>query len=251
MWMCDRCQEINESDAPACAKCGLVRKAEVEDAASGVETAKPESAAVTSWLGAVGMWLAGGARGFAADARIWASGRVWIVRAALLAYLAYAGFRHMVDPDATDWFAGLTLGVHEAGHVLTRWAPFAFYVAAGSIAQVAAPIALALSFVKQRDYFAIAVAGCWLSFSLFGLSQYIGDARAMVLPLVTVGGGDALHDWNYLLGQWNMLPMDTAIAGCVRAAAIAALFASVAWGAWICAVMFATRRSSAMQLTQV
>jgi hypothetical protein len=48
--------------------------------------------------------------------------------------------------------------VHEAGHVL--FSPFGelLEVAGGSITQVAAPILVALLFLRQREYFGIAVA---------------------------------------------------------------------------------------------
>jgi hypothetical protein len=232
MWMCDRCQEINETELGVCPMCGHPQKELLEQSAREAElnqTAAEESAPI-----GLRQRLIAGANSMIVDAREWTQGRMLAPRAILLIVLAVQGYFHLIDPGAGDIFSGLTLGVHEMGHVLTRWAPFTIYIAAGSIAQVLGPIYLAYGFLRQRDYFALSVAGFWLSFSLFGLAQYIGDARAMVLQLVTVGPGDPIHDWHYLLGQWGILPLDTTISQFVTAIAIGILFASLAWGGWIC-----------------
>ena len=100
-------------------------------------------------------WLAGRWR----DAAAWAEGRAWPPRAFLLVVLAYFGWRHFTDPEYGSLFAGLTLGVHELGHLV--FSPFGEWLATagGSLMQVAAPVALAYGFLRQRDYYAIAVAG--------------------------------------------------------------------------------------------
>jgi len=178
------------------------------------------------------------------DARAWAAGRLWRPRALLLLYLAYAGCRHLTDADYASIFSGITLAIHELGHVL--FGPLGEWlgVAGGSITQLAAPAAVALILLKQRDYFGVAVGGAWLSMSLSNLAVYVADARAEELPLVSLGGGDVVHDWNYLLGSVHLLPHDTEIAGLVRAAAFVALALSVWLGAWLCTVM-ARRRPEA------
>ncbi len=177
------------------------------------------------------------------DAAAWATGRSWWPRALVLAYLAYAGYRHLTDSEYGSLFSGITLAIHELGHVL--FGPFGEWlgVAGGSITQLGAPIAVALIFLRQRDYFGVAVGGAWLSMSLSNLAVYVADARAEELPLVSLGGGDVVHDWNYLLGSVRLLPHDTEIAGLVRVAAFAALAGSVWLGAWLCAVM-ARRRGA-------
>lgn len=162
---------------------------------------------------------------------------MWWPRALVLAYLAYAGGRHYADPDYGSIFSGITLAIHELGHVI--FGPFGEWigVAGGSIAQLAAPAAVALVMLRQRDYFGVAVGGAWLSMSLSNLAVYVADARAEALPLYSLGGGDPVHDWNYLLGSLHLLPQDTAIAGAVHFAALILLLASVLLGAWLCGVM--------------
>jgi len=171
------------------------------------------------------------------DAVAWATGRSWMPRALLLAYLAYAGYRHLTDPDYASIFSGITLAVHELGHLLLGFFGEWITVAGGSITQVAAPLAVALILYRQRDYFGVAVGSAWLSMSLSNLAVYVADARAEELPLVSLGGGDVVHDWNYLLGSVHLLPHDAQIAGLVRVAAFVLLAASLWLGAWLCVVM--------------
>jgi len=160
-------------------------------------------------------------------------------------YLAYAGCRHLADPEYASIFSGITLAIHELGHVL--FGPLGEWlgVAGGSITQVAAPIAVALLLYRQRDYFGVAVGGAWLAMSLSNMAVYVADARAEELPLVSLGGGDVIHDWNYLLGSVHLLSHDGEIAGLVRAAAFVSLASSVWLGAWLCAVMARRKRETA------
>ena len=175
------------------------------------------------------------------DARAWATGRLWWPRALLLLYLVYAGYRHYSDADYASIFSGITLAIHELGHVLFGFLGEWIGVAGGSIAQLAAPVAVALILLRQRDYFGVAVGGAWLSMSLSNLAVYAADARAEELPLVSLGGGDVVHDWNYLLGSVHLLAHDADIAGLVRFAALATLVLATALGTWLCAVMARSR----------
>ncbi len=178
------------------------------------------------------------------DAAAWAAGRMWWPRALLLVYLAYAGYRHLTDAEYTSVFSGITLAIHELGHVLFGWLGEWLAVAGGSITQLAAPLAVQLILLRQRDYFGVAVGGAWLAMSMANLAVYVGDAEAEALPLVSLGGGDVVHDWNYLLSSVHLLAYDAQIAGMIRAAAFVVLVASCWLGAWLCAVM-ARRRAAA------
>jgi hypothetical protein len=170
---------------------------------------------------------------------------MWAPRALLLAYLAYAGWRHLTDSEYGSIFSGITLAVHELGHVLFGFLGEWLSVAGGSITQLAAPLAVALILFRQRDYFGVAVGGAWLSMSLSNLAVYVADARAEELPLVSLGGGDVVHDWNYLLGSVHLLPHDAQIAGMAHFAAGVLLVASLWLGAWLCVVMARRRPAPA------
>jgi hypothetical protein len=158
------------------------------------------------------------------------------LRALLLAYLAYISFESLIDPEYWTIFSGITLGVHEAGHVMFSVFGELMEVAGGSITQLAAPLAVALLFLGQREYFGISVALAWLSMSLANLAIYIGDARAQELPLVGLSG-DPMHDWHYLLGRFGMLGDDVALARLTSFLAAITLIAAVALGAWLCVAM--------------
>lgn len=181
-----------------------------------------------------------------ADAAAWAGeGRTWPLRAALLAVLAWLGWRHLTDPDYGSIFSGITLGVHELGHLVLSPLGHWLGTAGGSLMQVLAPVAVAYGFLRQRDYFAIAVAGAWESMSLSTLAVYVADARAQALPLVSPFSGDPEHDWNYLLASVGMLAWDTRLAALVRLLAFLVLAGSVGGGAWLCVRMARSRPAAA------
>jgi len=177
---------------------------------------------------------------FFVEAGEWAAGRSWIWRAILLLYLGWVGIRHLADPLSNSLFGGLTLGIHELGHLILR--PLGNWpgIAGGSLAQIAAPIAAGAIFYRQRDYFGIAVAGAWLAFSLWGLATYIGDARAQELPLLALGP-DPIHDWNWMLGKLGLLGWDKGLAFLTRATAFVDWLASMAFGGWLVWSMRAKR----------
>lgn len=179
-------------------------------------------------------------RDFKDDAADWAQGRWWLPRLFLLLYLAYAAFQHFRDPEfSTFLFGGVTFGIHELGHVI--FSPLGEFlgIAGGSLAQVLAPILAGVTFLywqrdgePQRDYFALAVAGFWLSFSLHNLALYVGDARRQLLPLLGLSS-DPIHDWAYLLGRLGLLSYDLRLAGLIRLAAILISLAALLFAAWL------------------
>jgi hypothetical protein len=166
------------------------------------------------------------------EARAWARGRMWIPRALLLAYLVYAFVRFLREPDSGTIFSGITLAFHEMGHLLFAWAPHFVTSFMGSGMQVLIPIVVMVLFRRQGDYFGVAVGGFWLSFSLFELARYVGDARSMDLPLVGFTS-DPEHDWHYLLGAMHMLPADHFFAFLIRVAAFAIGAASITFAVWL------------------
>jgi hypothetical protein len=155
---------------------------------------------------------------FLEDARDWARGRMWLPRAALLAYLVYAEMRFLRDPLSSTIFSGITLAFHEMGHLIFAFAGHFIGSLMGSGFQVLIPIVVVIVFLRQGDYFGMAVGGFWLSFAMFELATYIGDARAMELPLVGFSS-DPEHDWNYLLSATGLLRFDGFLAFLTRAAA--------------------------------
>lgn len=175
------------------------------------------------------------------DAAEWAEDRWWLPRLPLLAYLAYVGWRHLREPEeySSLLFGGVTFGVHELGHVIFSPLGELLGIAGGSLAQVLAPIAAGLVFLfwqrdgePQRDYFGVAVAGCWLAFSLWNLATYVGDAKHQDLPLLGLSS-DPIHDWAYLLGRFGLVDQGRQFAGLIRLAAFAAWTLSLLFGGWL------------------
>jgi hypothetical protein len=178
------------------------------------------------------------------DAEEWCEAKAWWPRAALLAYLVYAGVRHLASPMYRSWFAGITLAFHEMGHVLFVPLGRTMTILGGSLMQLIVPTAAAVYLLlRQRDYFGFAVGGAWLATSMFELATYVGDASHEDLPLVGFGGNPE-HDWSSLLTQWHLLNHDAAIATCVRVVAFVVWAASMALGAWLCVTMARSGRAS-------
>ncbi len=133
-------------------------------------------------------------------------------------------------------FSAITLAFHEMGHILFGFAGHFIGSLMGSGVQVLVPLVVIIIFLRQPDYFGVAVGGFWLSFSLFELATYVGDARAMNLPLVGFSDQPE-HDWNYLLGTMHMLPMDHFLAFLIRVVATLMGAASLAFAVWLLRVM--------------
>lgn len=177
------------------------------------------------------------------DAREWCNGRMWFVRLPLWLYLAYVGVNQFLEPVSyCSLFGGINLGIHEGGHLLFRFVGEFICVAGGTLAQLAAPLIAMFIFFKQRDYFGISVGLGWLSTNLVNVGVYMADARDMILPLVTVGGGGENqvvgHDWHYLFTKLGLLEQDKTIGLLTRGAGSVVMLAALAMGAWLMWEMF-------------
>jgi hypothetical protein len=166
----------------------------------------------------------------------------WMLRALLLVYLAYAGLRHFFDATYRSLFSPITLGFHEAGHLLFSWFGQTLGIAGGSVMQIAVPLAAAFYLLlKQRDYFGLVVGLSWLAFAVWEMATYMGDARSRLLPLVGFGP-DPIHDWTYLFSKFGLLKHDTRIAALTRVLAFLIWVLSMLLGGWLCARIRMERR---------
>ena len=141
----------------------------------------------------------------------------WVVAAAVtlgLAWLTYSGGGWIPLLSAFD------LAVHEFGHLLTFWAPPLLCSLAGSLLQVAAPLALGGYFWWRRDEFAAILMVAWSAENLHNVSVYIGDAEAMLLPLFGDDGSGAGHDWHNILLELNALGATDQLALVVRTCSV-------------------------------
>jgi hypothetical protein len=122
-----------------------------------------------------------------------------------------------------DWF---DLAIHETGHLVAAPLPEVAMFAAGSVAQVAFPIAMALYFgLRRRDPAAVGFCLVWAGASAWDVSVYAADAIRQSLPLV--GGGQ--HDWAWLLGHFGALDRTYQVAGIIES--VGGLMAAAGFGA--------------------
>ena len=163
----------------------------------------------------------------------WLKGRSWYVRVPVLLFCLWQMFGWFGDADRHTIFFGLNLGIHEAGHLLTTGFGMIVSAAMGSGLQCLAPIAAAALFLRQRDFFALGLCLTWEASNLFYVAWYVNDAVKMEGQLLSVGGGDAYHDWNFLLDQFGMLGQEGWIANLIRLVAYACAIGGVLWSAWI------------------
>lgn len=85
-------------------------------------------------------------------------------------------------------------------------------VLGGTIGQLFVPSAFTIYFFLQVSSYSSAVTAFWLGQSMINVSVYVKDARAMDLPLVSIGGGgDTIHDWHWLLTKFGLLARDQVI----------------------------------------
>ena len=170
---------------------------------------------------------------FFSDANEWCAGRMWWPRLLLLVWLISLFWKRLRDPVAWLLIDGLNLGIHELGHYAFYWLGEFMSTIGGSLLEVLAPIGAAVMFYRQRDYFAIAVASCWLGTAFFHVGSYAGDARARELPLVSPTSSDPMHDWFYILQRFGWLEHDQTIKAILHLSGATAMMAGLLFGGWL------------------
>lgn len=184
-------------------------------------------------------------KSFMSEGGEWAEGKMPYLRAPVWLFFLYVFIRHVSSSHYSSLFSGITLGIHELGHVILT--PFGTFmmIMGGTIFQIAAPVASFFVFLRQNDYFAVSVSFGWLSTSLFEAARYSGDAERMLLPLVSpFGGEDIIHDWNYMLSKLGMLGLAPAVSGFFWLLAVASMLLALFWGGYLLLIMFRAIRTS-------
>ncbi|MCL2767451.1 MAG: hypothetical protein FWE49_01800 [Synergistaceae bacterium] len=106
-----------------------------------------------------------------------------------------------------DGYAGIldnfNLIIHEAGHVIFSLFGQTMHLLGGTLLECIVPIAFLISFWRSRQPVGVAFSGIWLGENFLYISRYILDAMPMKLPLL--GGANSIHDWNAILGSWDIL----------------------------------------------
>ncbi|MGA3211924.1 MAG: hypothetical protein ABSD20_11515 [Terriglobales bacterium] len=123
--------------------------------------------------------------------------------------------------------------IHEGGHLLFSYFGHALMIAGGTILQLAVPLMLGAYFCFQRQI-AGAVFCLFCFFQQFlPIAEYMADARAQQLPLLTVGDPESVeHDWFAMFSSVGLLDYDTQIALAVRIVGWLGMLIVVAWLGW-------------------
>jgi hypothetical protein len=176
------------------------------------------------------------------DIDAWCADSNWWIRLPVLLLILHQSWRQVHDPNWGGLFSALDFGIHELGHVL--FAPLGEFMSilGGSFWQIAAPLISVVMFFRQRDYFAISVCSMWLGISLYRMALYMEDARTLSLQLVSIGGGEAYHDWNYLFTSFRVLQWDVRIGHLTRDLGALFLVAAALSGTWLIWKMFRLKR---------
>lgn len=140
-----------------------------------------------------------------------------VLRLLVVPLIVASAAMRLGNAEYWDLLDDLNLAVHEAGHLVFQPLGDHAMTIGGSLFQVLVPLAFAGYFLVRRQRFAASVVMAWVAINLLNVAHYIGDARAQELPLL--GGENAIHDWWYLLTEWDLLAHDVSIARAVRAVA--------------------------------
>ena len=101
------------------------------------------------------------------------------------------------------------LVIHEAGHFVFSFFGKYIYTMGGALMQIILPSIICYYFLRNYYRTGVQFSLLWLGQNFINISVYAADARAQALPLL--GGNSVYHDWNYLLGEINMLEYDQEI----------------------------------------
>jgi hypothetical protein len=141
-------------------------------------------------------------------------------------FLAYAFSKHgdFLFVDSAN------LVVHEGGHLLFGWLGPTLGLWGGTILQWLVPLLLAAYFYTQRQTAAFVFCAFFFFENWLYTATYMADARAMDLPLVTVGDPDFVeHDWHAIFSSLGVLQQDTTIAAVVRLLGWCGMLGMVVW----------------------
>ncbi len=122
------------------------------------------------------------------------------------------------DPESAYFTHLINLPIHEAGHILFRILGEFMGIAGGSLLQILIPIIFFAYFVYHKKPFSAAIVLFWVGNNFLDVYVYANDAQIMQLPLLSglTGAEGGFHDWNYLLGETNLLDKTYLIAKILR-----------------------------------
>lgn len=158
------------------------------------------------------------------------AGKINYLKAGFIALLLVYGIVIARDVDEPRFLDNVDLIPHEAGHMLFSWFGEFIMVLGGTLGQLFVPAAFGVYFYLRKERFSMSVVLFWLGQNFINVSRYVKDAQAMDMPLVSLGGGDSIHDWNYLLLKVNLLRHDHIIGNAILGSGLLIMAFSVLLG---------------------
>src|SRR5580692_486594 len=159
-----------------------------------------------------------------------------VSRPALVAWLIfYVGFLiYAYNAHGAGLFIdAANLVVHEGGHNLFGWFGPTLGLWGGTLLQWLVPFLLAAYFFTERETTGFVFSLFFFFENWLYTATYMADARAMALPLVTVGDPDYVeHDWNTIFSSLGVLQHDLQIAACIRFFGRCGMLGCVIWMAY-------------------
>ncbi|MCB0334164.1 MAG: hypothetical protein KDD55_11730 [Bdellovibrionales bacterium] len=143
--------------------------------------------------------------------------RIPLVAHGILLFLLFFLFIDVAFPQTVSFWplqilttlvTGATLWIHEAGHIYWGWDGEFLHSFGGTLNEILFSLVPALYCYRKRYVLFSALFLFWFGHLSFGISHYMGDARAQVLPLL----GNGTHDWLVVLGKLSLLQYDTMLS---------------------------------------
>lgn len=137
--------------------------------------------------------------------------------------------------------------LHEMAHLLTAFLPDLMTAAAGSASELLLGAGLIIGGFWGRTYFASLFGFLWFMLATQATADYMADAAAQQLPLVSFGGGDPIHDWNFIFQKLGLLEHCELIASITRATGIVAALFGLGFTFYLMIRMYTARQAAASQ----
>jgi hypothetical protein len=159
----------------------------------------------------------------------WKSLPRWAIAAWLTFYMWFLGYAFSKHGGFL-FIDTANMVVHEGGHALFGWFGPTLGLWGGTLLQWLVPFLLACYFFYHRQPAAFVFCFFFFFENWIYTATYMADARAMELPLVTLGDPEfAKHDWNTIFGNLGVLDYDTQIAAVVRFLGWCGMLGSTTW----------------------
>jgi len=173
--------------------------------------------------------------GWSAHWRRWARPVTLATLSGVIGWFAFVADRPV---PLLDWF---DLAIHETGHLVAYPLPELIMFMAGSFAQIAFPLGMAVYFAWGRhDPAAAGFCAAWAGTSAWDVSVYVADAPVQALPLI--GGGR--HDWAFILGHFDAIDRSTEVAGFIETMGAILVLVGIAAALWPLAARPGSKRTA-------